>query len=60
MLLADSRIHQLVVIEHYTVTSCQLPLGQGVGELQIDVIIVDIPASSGILLLSHQEVTLGT
>ena len=38
----------------------QLPLGQGIGELQIDVIVEDISTPAGILLSGHQEVTLST
>ena len=59
-LLTDTSFHQLVVIEHHTITNCELPLRQGIGKLQIDIIIEDIPASVRILLFGHQEIALNT
>ena len=48
----------MIVIEHHTITNCQLPLRQGIGELQIDIMVEDIPASIRILLPGHQVIAL--
>ena len=60
MLLTDSQIFQFVVIEHHTITHRKPPLRQGIGELQIDIMVEDIPAPVRILLPGHQVITLNT
>ena len=53
-------VKEFVVIEHHTITNCQLPLRQGIRKLQIDIIIEYIPAFVRILLSGHQIIALNT
>ena len=60
MLLTDSAFLQVIVIEHHTIADSELPTRQGIGELQIDIIINDIPTPVRALLLRHEEIALDT
>ena len=59
-LLADGSFLRLSFIEHHTITHCKPPLGQSIGELQVDIIVEDIPTLIRILLTGHLEISLKT
>ena len=49
---------EFIVIEHHAIADCEVPLRQGIGELQIDIVVEDVPPLVGILLSGHEEVSL--
>ena len=53
-------VSQSVTIEHDAVTHCKAPSGQGIGELQVGVVIEDMPTPVSGLLLCHEVIALDT
>ena len=60
MFLTEIGKLKLVIIEHDTIADGELPTGQGISKLQVDIIIESVPTPVAILMVSHEEITLYT
>ena len=60
ILLRHGRVGYLVVVEHDTVSHREPPLRQGVGELQIDIVVEHLPVPVRALLTGHEVVSFYT